>query len=39
VHVEAKVSFEDGRTGLIKADLAIADAATVEAQPARAMAA
>jgi long-chain acyl-CoA synthetase len=39
VHVEAKVSFEDGRTGSIKADLAIADAATVEAPPAHALAA
>jgi len=39
VHVEAKVTFEDGRTGSLSADLAIADAATIEAQPARAMAA
>ena len=40
VHVEAKVSFEDGRTGTLKADLRIADAATVnsEASP-RALAA
>jgi long-chain acyl-CoA synthetase len=39
VHVEAKVSFEDGRTGSIKADLAIADAAVVEARAPRALAA
>jgi long-chain acyl-CoA synthetase len=40
VHVEAKVSFEDGRTGMLKADLKIADAATAGApQPARALAA
>jgi long-chain acyl-CoA synthetase len=39
VHVEAEVGFEDGRTGLIKADLEIADAATAGAPPARAMAA
>lgn len=39
VHVEAKVSFEDGRAGMLKADLKIADTAVVEAQPARALAA
>ena len=39
VHVEAKVSFEDGRTGMLKADLKIADAAVAEAPPARALAA
>ena len=31
VHVEAKVTFEDGRTGAIKADLRLEDAATVPA--------
>jgi long-chain acyl-CoA synthetase len=40
VHVEAKVSFEDGRTGMLKADLKIADAAVNgAAPPARALAA
>jgi long-chain acyl-CoA synthetase len=39
VHVEAKVSFEDGRSGMLKADLKIADAAVTEAPPARALAA
>ncbi len=37
VHVEAKVTYEDGRTGMIKADLRIMDAATADAAraPAR----
>jgi long-chain acyl-CoA synthetase len=35
VHVEAKMAFEDGRTGLIKADLRLEDAATVPAGAAR----
>jgi long-chain acyl-CoA synthetase len=39
VHVEAKVSFEDGRSGTIKADLKITDVAVAEAPPARALAA
>jgi long-chain acyl-CoA synthetase len=40
VHVEAKVSFEDGRSGMLKADLKIADAAVTGPQPpARALAA
>jgi long-chain acyl-CoA synthetase len=36
VHVEAKMAFEDGRTGVIKADLRIEDAATVPAAGAAA---
>ncbi|MCW5774534.1 MAG: AMP-binding protein, partial [Rhodospirillaceae bacterium] len=39
VHVETKVSFEDGRSGILKADLVIADASASEAPPSRAMAA
>jgi long-chain acyl-CoA synthetase len=39
VHVEAKVSFEDGRSGMLKADLKIADAAVTDALPAPALAA
>ncbi len=33
VQVEAQVTFEDGRTGVIKADLAVRDAKIVAAQP------
>jgi long-chain acyl-CoA synthetase len=36
VHVEAKVTYEDGRSGTITADLAIVEAATVAAGEARA---
>ncbi len=35
-HVETVVKFEDGRSGLVAADLRIEDAATLPAQPAKA---
>jgi long-chain acyl-CoA synthetase len=35
VKVEAQVTFEDGRTGMVRAELAIRDAATVAAAPQR----
>ena len=35
-HIETVVKFEDGRSGLVAADLRIEDAATLPAQPAKA---
>jgi len=35
-HIETQVKFEDGRSGVVAADLAIADARTFAAQPKRA---
>ena len=35
-HVETVVKFEDGRSGIVAADLRIEDASTLPAQPAKA---